>query len=137
MTERDANGEWTRPATDEELDALTDEEIEAAVASDPDAAPILREGELEAGLAREAERDVYGVARLRRRLKVSQIAFADRYRVPYRTLQEWERGEREPDSPAKVLLAAIAADPEFMARAAQRASGPGFLLDTPARAAAE
>ena len=77
--------------------------------------------------------------RLLRRLKVGQAVFASRYRIPLRTLQEWERGEREPDPDpaAKILLAAIAADPEFMARAAQRASGPGFLLDTPARAAAE
>src|SRR3954471_5278519 len=50
----------------EALAEAADDEIAAAVASDPDAAPILREGELDAFLAREAERDLYGVARLRR-----------------------------------------------------------------------
>jgi putative transcriptional regulator len=136
MTGRDKNGEWTRPMTDEEFDALTEEEIAAAVAADPDAAPILREGELEAMLAHEAERDRYGVARLRRRLGMAQIVFADRYGLPYQALRAWERGELEPDRPARVLLAAIAADPELVARAAERARDPGFLLAAAGRAAA-
>lgn len=135
MTGRDKGGGWTRAMTDEEFDALTDEEIERAVAADPDAAPILREGELEAFLAREAERDTYGVARLRRRLGMAQIVFADRYGLPYRMLREWERGEREPDTAAKVLLAAIATDPEFVARAAEHARDPDFLVAGAARAA--
>lgn len=135
---RDAEGNWLREATEEELDALTDEEIAAAVASDPDAAPIRTEEEMEAADARARERDTYGVFRLLRRLKVSGVVFADRYRIPYRTLRAWERGELEPDPASKVLLAAIAADPEFMARAAERARNPSFLLPPPpARAAAE
>jgi putative transcriptional regulator len=133
---RDEHGNWLRPATEEELDALTDDEIAAAVASDPDAAPIMTEEEWDAALAHEAERDRYGVARLRRRLGMAQIVFADRYGLPYQALRAWERGELEPDRPARVLLAAIAADPELVARAAERARDPGFLLAAAERAAA-
>jgi DNA-binding transcriptional regulator YiaG len=136
MTGRDKNGEWTRPMTDEEIDALTDEEIERAVADDPDAAPLHREGELEAMLAREVERDKYGVARLRRRLGMAQIVFADRYGLPYQALRAWERGEAEPDRAAWVLLAAIATDPELVARAAEHARDPEFLIAGPTARAA-
>jgi putative transcriptional regulator len=107
---------------------LTDEEIAAAVASDPDAAPILTEEEWDAALAREAERDRWGVARLRRRLKIAQIVFADRYKIPLSTLRNWEQGVCEPDRAAKVLLAAIAMDPEMVARAAEHAQDPEFLI---------
>jgi putative transcriptional regulator len=132
---RDEHGNWLRLATDEELDALTDEEIAAAVASDPDAAPILEESELEAFLAREAERDKWGVARLRRRLGIAQVVFADRYRIPLNTLRNWEQGVCEPDRAAKVLLAAIATDPELVARAARHAQDPEFLATGTAHAA--
>jgi putative transcriptional regulator len=125
---RDENGEWLRLATMEELEALTDEEIAAAVASDPDAAPILTEEEWDVALAREAERDKWGVARLRRRLKIAQIVFADRYKIPLSTLRNWEQGVCEPDRAAKVLLAAIATDPEMVARAAEHAQDPTFLI---------
>ena len=113
----------------------TDAEIEAAVADDPDAAPIMREGEMETYLAHEAERDVYGVARLRRRLGMAQIVFADRYRIPLDTLRNWEQGVCEPDRAAKVLLAAIATDPELVARAAEHAGETAFLIEGDPRAA--
>ena len=53
------------------LDAITDEEAEAAARRDPDNPPLADEA-WEAGLRREAERDRYGVARLRRRLRISR-----------------------------------------------------------------
>src|SRR4051794_39032761 len=64
------------------LDAISDEEAEAAARRDPDNPPITDE-EWAAGLRREAKRDCYGVARLRRRLRISQVAFAERYRIPF------------------------------------------------------
>ena len=133
---RNERGEWLRPATEEELEALTDEEIAAAVASDPDAAPLLGEGELEAFLARQAERDKYGVARLRGRLGIAQIGFADRYKIPLNTLRNWEQAVCEPDRAAKVLLAAIATDPDMVARAARHAQDPEFLATGSVRVAA-
>ena len=101
------------------LDAITDEEAEKAARNDPDNPPITEE-EWAAALAREAERDIYGVARLRRRLRISQFAFAERYGLPVGTLRQWEQGLREPDAAAKSLLAVIEADPEFAAEAIRR-----------------
>jgi putative transcriptional regulator len=132
---RDEHGNWLRPATSEELEALTEEEIAAAVADDPDAAPTLKEGELKAFLAREAARDRYGVARLRRRLGMAQVVFANRYCIPLNTLRNWEQGVCEPDRAAKVLLATIATDPALVARAAEHAQDPEFLATGRARAA--
>jgi putative transcriptional regulator len=113
----------------------TDEEIVAAVGDDPDEAPVRTEEELEVARARELERDVHGVLRLRRRLGFGQIEFANRYKIPLGTLRNWEQGRAEPDRAAKVLLAAIAADPEGVARAAEHAGDPAYLAGDPRRAA--
>ena len=48
------------------------------------------------------------VQALRERLGLSQEAFAHRYRLSLRTVQEWEQHRREPSEPARVLLYAIA-----------------------------
>lgn len=92
------------------LDAITDEAAEAAARRDPDG-PELTDEEWAAGLRREAERDRYGVARLQRRLRISQVAFAERYGVPLSTLRQWEQGAREPDEAARLLLGAIGVHP--------------------------
>jgi putative transcriptional regulator len=105
----------------------SDEKIAAAVADDPDQAPVRTEAEMDAVRARELERDLHGVLRLRRRLGLGQIAFANRYKVPLGTLRNWEQGRAEPDRSAKVLLAAIAANPEGVAQAAEHAGDPTFL----------
>ena len=108
---------------DEDLPRPSDEEIAAAVADDPDAAPIHTEAELAAMFAREDARDLYGVARLRRRLGLAQVQFVNRYKIPLSTLRQWEQGVREPDSASKLLLAVIAEDPDLVARvAAKRAA---------------
>ncbi len=101
------------------LDAITDEE---AARRDPDNPPITGEG-WAAGLRREAERDRYGVARLRRRLRISQVAFAERYRIPLSTLRQWEQGTREPDGAARLLQRVIEEHPDLVAAvAAKRAA---------------
>jgi len=97
------------------LDAITDEEAEAAARRDPDNPPLADEA-WEAGLHREAERDRYGVARLR----ISQVAFAERYRIPLSTLRQWEQGVREPDGAARLLLRVIEAHPDLVAAVAAR-----------------
>ena len=101
------------------LAAMTDEEAVAGARNDPDN-PEITDEEWAAALAREAERDIYGVARLRRRLRISQFAFAERYGLPIGTLRQWEQGIREPDAAAKGFLAVIEADPEFAAEAIRR-----------------
>jgi putative transcriptional regulator len=79
----------------------------------------------------ELARDAHGVLRLRRRLGIGQVEFANRYQIPLGTLRNWEQGRSEPDRSAKVLLAAIAADPEGVARAAAHAGDPSFLAGGP------
>lgn len=107
----------------------SDEEIAAAVATDPDEWPVRTEEEIAAARAREEALDVHGVMRLRRRLGVAQFIFANRYKIPLKLLNAWEREGVAPDRPMRVLLAAIAADPEGVARAAERADEPGFLTE--------
>ena len=102
----------------------TDAEIAAAVADDPDAAPIRTAAELKAMFVAEDARDRFGVARLRRRLGLAQVQFADRYRIPLSTLRQWEQGTREPDAATRLLLAVIAADPALVARVATQVARP-------------
>jgi putative transcriptional regulator len=95
-------------ATDwQAIDAQTDEDISRNVASDPDAAPILTEGETAAAIART----------VRKRLGLSQAQFAARFHVPVGTLRDWEQNRRQPDSPALAYLRVIAREPEMVARA--------------------
>lgn len=71
------------------------------------------------------------VQALRERLGLSQEAFATRYRLPLRTIQEWEQHRREPSEPARVLLYAISEDAAAIAAilrpkrlGSRRAAGP-------------
>ena len=49
---------------------------------------------------------------IRRRLKLSQAAFAGLMGVSVRTIQDWEQGRREPSGPAKSLLRIAEQHPE-------------------------
>jgi putative transcriptional regulator len=57
------------------------------------------------------------VKRLRRRLKLSQHAFARRYGIPVGTLRDWEQARRAPDACGKAYLAVIASAPEIVPQA--------------------
>jgi len=46
----------------------------------------------------------------------TQAEFANAYRIPVATLRDWEQGRRQPDAPARALLAVIAADPVAVER---------------------
>jgi putative transcriptional regulator len=89
------------------VDALTDAEIARGIAADPDAPPVLTEGETAAALART----------VRLRLGRSQAAFARRFHVPLGTLPDWEQNRRQPDATAQAYLRVIARAPEVVARA--------------------
>lgn len=54
---------------------------------------------------------------LRERLGLSQEAFAERFHLSLRTVQEWEQQRRVPVGPARVLLRVIERDPEAVDRA--------------------
>ena len=93
--------DWAR------LDAMTDEDIARQVAENPDAAPILSDEEAATAMVR-------GV---RKRLGLSQAAFAARYRIPIGTLRDWEQSRKRPDATAQAYLRVIAREPETVARA--------------------
>lgn len=98
------DSDWAR------LDAMTDEEIEANALSDPDAPPMS-----EAELA-EARR-VSKVLTVRMRLGLSQAAFARRFHINLRTLQDWEQGRRAPEELARAYLKVIDRNPDLVAAA--------------------
>lgn len=54
------------------------------------------------------------VAAIRKRQKLSQEAFANRYGLPLGTLRDWEQGRRSPDRAALVLLALIERNPKMV-----------------------
>jgi putative transcriptional regulator len=57
------------------------------------------------------------VAKLRRRLGLSQAAFARTFGLDVTALHAWEQGRRRPDRAARVLLAVIAREPQAVLRA--------------------
>ena len=57
------------------------------------------------------------VKAIRRRLHQSQTEFAQMIGVSVATLQNWERGRRRPEGPARTLLKVAAENPEALASA--------------------
>jgi putative transcriptional regulator len=53
---------------------------------------------------------------LRRRLGLTRAAFAARYQLPERTLQQYEQGRRSPPALGLILLKLIDREPETIAR---------------------
>lgn len=92
------------------LDAMTDAQAEANALADPDNPPLTTEQ------LRAAPR-MPQVKVIRRALRLTQEAFAERYRIPLGTLRDWEQGRSEPDAPARAYLKVIAVDPERTAAA--------------------
>jgi putative transcriptional regulator len=62
-------------------------------------------------LARVQVIEVPDVRAIRRKLRMSQMEFAQSYRIPLSTLKNWEQGRRQPDAPAAAYLHAIAKRP--------------------------
>jgi|GEM_PF-824424 len=60
---------------------------------------------------------VPNVRAIRRKLGVSQMEFAKRYRIPLPTLKNWEQGRRQPDAPASAYLQVIARRPREISEA--------------------
>ena len=97
--------------------ATTDEEIERQIAADPDVAPDMADETNWQVIRRPSVPDV---RRLRAKLGLSQAAFAQRFGLRTRTVQEWEQGRAAPDQPARVLLRVIEVAPDTVARALKR-----------------
>ena len=54
------------------------------------------------------------VAVLRQKLKLSQRAFSESYRINPETLKSWEQHKREPDSISKAYLKCIEKNPKLI-----------------------
>ena len=65
----------------------------------------------------EAEALLYGmlIRQIRRRTKLTQIAFTRRYGIPLGTYRDWEQGRVRPDATARSYLSLIAKAPEEIA----------------------
>ncbi len=57
------------------------------------------------------------VAAVRKRLGMTQTAFAGAFGLDVTAVHAWEQGRRKPDRAARVLLAVIAREPEAVRRA--------------------
>ena len=101
--------DWTR------VSAMTDEEVLAAASADPDAQPLGPEE-----LAKM--RRISPVKALRQRLGMTQVEFAEAFRLPISTLRDWEQRRSTPDAPARALLQAIEREPETMRRLLSQAA---------------
>ena len=77
----------------------------------------------------KAKRSAYGshelgpidVKAIRRKTNLSQQAFARWFGISAPTLRHWERGDRRPRGPARVLLTLIAHAPDMVLKTLQAA----------------
>ena len=57
------------------------------------------------------------VKTIRRRLKLTQQEFSQRFGIPQGTLRDWEQGRRRPEGPARAFLLVIQHEPKAVERA--------------------
>ncbi len=91
----------------------------AAFAPDTDT-PILTRRELR-DLQPVAVDEAPNLTALRRRLHLSQGAFATLFGIPLATIKDWEQGRRNPDAPARAYLRVIARNPKAVRSALEAA----------------
>ena len=91
----------------------------AAFAPDADT-PVLTRRELR-DLLPVAVNEAPDLAALRRRLRLSQGAFAALFGIPLATIKDWEQGRRSPDAPARAYLRVIARNPGAVRKALEAA----------------
>lgn len=92
--------------------AVTDEEIERNALDDPDSIVPLDEA-----TEPQLVPAMPDVAVLRRRMRLSQVQFANQFGFSVATVRNWEQGRVMADGPARVLLAVIANEPRAVIRA--------------------
>ena len=57
------------------------------------------------------------IKQIRARVGMTQPQFASAFGISVATLRHWERGDRSPQGPARVLLNVVAKEPEAVLRA--------------------
>jgi putative transcriptional regulator len=87
--------------------AMSEREIEQNALDDPDS--IMRADE---ATEPQLVPPMPDVTVLRRRLKLSQAEFANRFGFSVATVRNWEQGRVMADGPARVLLTVIAKEPQ-------------------------
>jgi putative transcriptional regulator len=111
----------TRPIEDRtdwaRLEAMTEEEIEANALSDPDNPPLTDEE-----LARM--RRVPDPERIRQKLGLTQVEFAEQFEISLHVLRAWEQRARWLDTAAITLLRIIEQDPDGVRAALRRTYEP-------------
>ena len=90
---------------------MTGDEERDLIASDPDANPTLATDPPQRWFRPPLVRD------LRRKLKLTQEAFATRYGIPVSSIRDWEQHRYKPQPLAMSYLLVISGDPEGTARA--------------------
>ena len=96
------------------LAEMTEAEVAARARADRDARPVPRK---RLGEFRRVSLSPNEVRSIRRRSGLSQSAFAARYGLNLRTLQDWEQGRAQPDGPARAYLLVILREPRAVERA--------------------
>ena len=64
--------------------------------------------------------DKMDVKKIRRRLGLSQEAFAETYGFALSAVRDWEQGRRTPERSARILLKIVEKDPDAVTRALAR-----------------
>ena len=93
---------------------MKDEDFEGLMASVAEARAFAR-GETVPGL-RVHHIPAIDIAAIRKKAGATQDLFARQIGVSTATLRNWEQGRRQPEGPARVLLAMLARDPGIVAR---------------------
>ena len=98
----------------DKFDSFTDADIERMIDENPDLAPRT-----------ETLERLLEVREVRKKLGLSQAAFAERLRIPVATIRNWEQGRTRTDPAIQALMRILDRIPESALRA----------LDEPARKA--
>ena len=93
---------------------MKDEDFDGLMASLSEARAFAR-GEGVPGL-RVHHFPAIDIASIRKQTGATQDLFARQIGVSIATLRNWEQGRRQPEGPARVLLAMLARDPGIVAR---------------------
>jgi putative transcriptional regulator len=96
----------------EKLRATTEADIQRYIQEDAEEG----DGEFDFSDAQLVISPAY-IRQLRKKLRLTRAAFAKRFALSERTIEEWERGRQAPTGPARVLLRVIEREPEAVERA--------------------
>ncbi len=99
---------------------MKDEDFDGLMASLAEARAFAR-GEAVPGL-RIHHFPAIDIAAIRKKTGETQDGFARQIGVSTATLRNWEQGRRQPEGPARVLLAMLARDPGIVARVLNQAA---------------